>query len=100
MINKAIVICIGTDRANTVRARLSLMLMNGEDVAFEYYHSVSITPACDLDEVRARVEKHLALDQKANAVPFAPWPAIPEAEWEKVRRVCDVFHPARASDGA
>jgi hypothetical protein len=26
---------------------------------------------------------------------FAPWPAIPDAEWEKVQRVCEVFHPAR-----
>jgi hypothetical protein len=93
--DKNIVVCIGSDRDNTIRARLSLMLMNGEAVAFEHYHSVQITPACDLDEVRERVQNHLAMEQKANGIPFAPWPAIPDAEWEKVRRVCEVFHPAR-----
>jgi hypothetical protein len=100
MMEKRIEICIGTDRSTNVRARLSLLIVSGGLVASEHYHSVLITPKCDLAEVRSRVEKHLAQGQEVNSVPFAPWPAIPDAEWAKVERVCEAFHPQRLEAGA
>lgn len=87
---KRIVICIGTDESKHVRARLSLLLMEGEDVGFRHYHSISIEPGADLVEVRAANEAHIA--KPGGGVPMAPWPAIPDEEWEKVEKCCTVIH--------
>lgn len=90
---KKIVVCIGTDRAGNVRARLSLMLVDDEGRAqFEHYHSVSLAPGDDLAETRAAVETHLAdSDSQRSGIPFAPWPAIPDAEWAKVEGMCQLL---------
>jgi hypothetical protein len=88
-----VVACIGTDRSGGVRVRLSLMLMLGERVVSEKFHSVMVSAEDSLDEKRALVESHLAMPESASGIAFGPWPAIPDAEWNKVQRVCDVFHP-------
>jgi hypothetical protein len=92
---KKIVVCIGTDRGGNVRARFSLLLMDGDDVMNEHYHSMSIAATDDLAAARRAVESHLAMPKEKSGIPLAPWPAIPDAEWDKVVRVCEVFHPAR-----
>jgi hypothetical protein len=92
---KKIVVCIGTDRAGDVRVRLSLLLMVSGRVVSEKFHSAMITSKDSLDDVRARIEAHLAMPEEASGIEFAPWPTIPEAEWAKVQVVCDVFHPGR-----
>ena len=97
---KKIVVCIGTDRASNVRARLSLMLMSGDRVLVEHLHSVNIEDGDPLDEVRKRVEAHLAMEEKDSSIPLAPWPPIPDAEWAKVVRVCEVIQPGRSASAA
>lgn len=88
-----IAICLGTDRRNNVRVRLSLMLINGEHVVVEHFHSASIEPNHDLDSVRANLESHIAMPQSATGIPLAPWPSIPDEEWEKVELVCAAVQP-------
>ena len=90
MIEKRIEICIGTDRAKHVRARLSLLLVDGANVINEQYHSISIEPGADLAALRAGNEAHIA--KSDGGVPGAPWPAIPDDEWEKVVKCCTVVH--------
>jgi hypothetical protein len=90
---KKIEICIGTDRAGGVRARLSLLVYEGEQQLFEHYHSVMLMPTDDPAETRARVETHLAMPTAQSGIPLGPWPAIPEAEWRKVVAVCNAMQP-------
>jgi len=90
MIEKKIEICIGTDRSKHVRARLSLLLVDDGNVINEHYHSISIEPGADLAALRAGNEAHIA--KPGGGVPGAPWPAIPDAEWEKVEKCCAVVH--------
>lgn len=92
---KKIVVCIGTDRDRNVRARLSLLLMDGAQEIHEHYHSVNISPTDDLAQIRAVTEKHLSLPKSASSIPFAPWPAIPDEEWSKVERVCKLLQSER-----
>lgn len=87
---KQIVVCIGTDEAKHVRARLSLMLVEGDEVIHRHYHSISIEPGADLAALRAGNEAHIA--KPGGGVPGAPWPAIPDDEWEKVEKCCAVVH--------
>jgi hypothetical protein len=90
MIEKRIEICIGTDRSKHVRARLSLLLVDGANVINEHYHSISIEPGADLTALRSGNEAHIA--KPDGGVPGAPWPAIPDSEWEKVEMCCAVVH--------
>jgi len=90
MIEKRIEICIGTDRSKHVRARLSLLLVDGANVINEQYHSISIEPGADLAALRAGNEANIA--KPGGGVPGAPWPAIPDDEWEKVVKCCTVVH--------
>jgi hypothetical protein len=95
---KKIIVCIGTDRASNVRARLSLLVVEkGEQVIAEHFHSVNIADGDPLDAVRASVEAHLAMDESSCGIPLAPWPAIPDEEWRKVEQVCAVMQPSRAA---
>lgn len=88
---KSIEICIGTDRAQGVRARLSLLVTDDDGaVISEQYHSAAISPGDDLTALRATLDKHLST--KGGGVPGAPWPAIPDSEWVKVEGVVNVFH--------
>jgi len=89
-ITKQIVICIGTDEAKHVRARVSLLLMEGAEVINRQYHSISIGPGDDLAAIRAGNEAHIA--KPGGGVPGAPWPAIPDDEWIKVEKCCAVVH--------
>jgi hypothetical protein len=90
MIEKIIEICIGTDRSKHIRARLSLLLVDGGNVIHEHYHSISIEPGADLAALRAGNEAHIA--KPGGGVPGAPWPAIPDDEWAKVEKCCVVVH--------
>jgi hypothetical protein len=89
-LEKKILICIGTDQAKNVRARLSLLVLEGEKVLSEQFHSVTLQPGHDLEAVRALVEEHIG--REGGGVPLAPWPKIPDAEWRRVERVCQIFH--------
>lgn len=94
MIEKKVEVCIGTDRAGSVRVRLSLLLMDGDSVMSEKYHSMSLAPGDDPAAARAMVEAHIT--RKDGGVPGAPWPPIPDAEWAKVMTVIQVFHTEAA----
>lgn len=84
---KKIEVCIGTDRAGFVRARLSLIVLddNGAEM-LERYHSVNLEPGSDLAATRAAVEAHLA--NPDGGIPGAPWPAIPDDVWDTVEKTC------------
>lgn len=90
MIEKKVVICLSTDEAKHVRARLSLLLIDGDEVLSRQYHSISLEPGADLAAIRVGNEAHLA--KPGGGVPGAPWPAIPDSEWEKVEKCCAVVH--------
>jgi hypothetical protein len=90
MIEKKIEICIGTDRAKNVRARISLLLVDDGNVIHEHYHSIAIEPGADLASLRATNEKHIATPN--GGIPGAPWPAIPDDEWYKVVAVVNILH--------
>jgi hypothetical protein len=92
---KRIVVCIGTDRSGGVRARLSLMLMDGKDVVHEHFHSVSLLPGDDIEGTRRAIEQHLAQPKVVSGIPSAPWPRIPDVEWAKVEAVCAIFHTSK-----
>jgi hypothetical protein len=88
---QAIVICIGTDRHNGVRARLSLIHYDddGEELS-EQYHSVALMPGDDTNQARKAVEDHIGT--KRGGVAGAPWPTIPDKEWSKVELMCKLLH--------
>lgn len=90
MIKKRIEICFGTDRDKFLRARLSLLVMEGDNVLSEQYHSINIAPGADLAALRAANEAHLA-DPKGG-VPGAPWPKIPDSEWSDLERHVAITH--------
>lgn len=87
---KKIAVCIGTDRDNGVRVRLSLMRVEGEEVVTEQYHSFMVLPGQDPEEIRAGVQQHLAAPK--SGIPGGPWPAIPQGEWRKVLGCIAVLH--------
>lgn len=87
---KKVVICIGTDEAKYVRARLSLLLVENGKVGFRHYHSLAIEPGADLAALRAGADA--VISDPINGIPFAPWPSIPDDEWEKVEKCCTVIH--------
>lgn len=89
--DKKIVVCIGSDRSGNVRARLSLLIMDGEQEVHEHYHSINLVPGADLVAARRDVETHLAMPKEQSGIPFGPWPRIPDAEWQKVVAVCGVL---------
>lgn len=89
---KKIVVSIGTDEQVGIRARLSLLVVEGEQVLSRQYHSIGIVPGADLVALRNANEQHLAQPFAISGIPGAPWPSIPEEEWNKVKAVIDVFH--------
>ena len=92
MIEKKIEVCNGTDRAKFLRARLSLLVIDGATVLSEQYHSINIEPGENLSDVRARVEAHLAQPEAVSAIPGAPWPKIPDSEWADVEAHVAIVH--------
>lgn len=85
---KKIEICIGTDRAKHVRARLSLLSADGS----EHYHSINIAPGDDLAAIRAANEADIC--SPTSKVPGAPWPKIPDEAWADVEAHCAIIHKA------
>ncbi len=90
MIKKKIEICLGTDRSQVVRVRLSLLIIEDESVLSEAYHTISIPPGANPTSLRAANEAHLAAP--SGGIPGAPWPPIPDSEWAKVEGVLDILH--------
>ena len=93
---KTIEVCIGTDRSDGVRIRLSLLVMDGDAVLSEKYHSAMLMPGEDPAVLRANLETHLAQPTENSGIPGAPWPAIPPAEWAKVTGTVATFHTPAA----
>lgn len=93
---KKIEVCIGTDRAGNVRARLSLLLYDGAELQVEKYHSINLEPGDNAALKRADAEAHLAMPSAQSGIPFGPWPAIPDEEWAKVTTCIPAFHTAKA----
>lgn len=90
MLEKKIEVCIGTDRAKFLRVRLSLMVVDNGNILSEQYHSISVFPGANLAALRAINEAHLA--DPNGSIPGAPWPPIPDAEWEEVTAHVGVIH--------
>lgn len=94
MIEKKIIVCTGTDRDKNIRVRLSLLIVEDGMIISEQYHSVALTPGDDHNAIRAAIEAHIG--DKANNVPGAPWPSIPDDEWLEAKKHCEiVFTPER-----
>lgn len=93
-IEKKIEVCIGTDRAKCVRVRLSLMIVDNGKVVSEHYHSMNIEPGANADLIRADVEEHIGSEN--SGIPFAPWPKIPDAEWQRAVAHIEVEHTTDA----
>lgn len=89
---KTIDICIGTDRARNLRVRLSLLYLDDDtgEVVSEHYHSGVIQPGDDPAALRANWEAHLA--KPGGGVPGAPWPKIPDAQWNEVLAMIPILH--------
>ena len=90
MIEKKIEICIGTDRSKFLRARLSLLVVEGGRTLSEQYHSINIEPGADLAAILAANEEHLA--RTDGTIPGQPWPKIPDAEWAEVEQHIAIVH--------
>lgn len=97
-VQQQIVICIGTDRSNGVRARLSLLIVNADtgSILSEHYHSMMLMPGDDPAAARAAITAHLAMPEAQSGIPGAPWPAIPDVEWAKVTAVCSAIQTPAA----
>lgn len=87
---KRIETCIGTDEAKHLRARLSLLVVDGARVTFRHYHSINIEPGADLAHLRAVNEAHLA--NPDGSIPDAPWPKIPDDQWADVEAHVAIVH--------
>ena len=89
---KKIDICIGTDRSRNLRVRLSLLYLDDvtQEVISEHYHSGMLQPGDDPAALRAAWEAHLA--QSGGGIPGAPWPKIPDPEWNEVLALLPILH--------
>ena len=89
---KKIDICVGTDRERNLRVRLSLLYLDDEtgDIITEHYHSGNLQPGDDPAKLRAHWEAHLA--RPDGGIPGAPWPTIPDAEWNEVLGIVQLLH--------
>ena len=90
MIEKKIEICIGSDRTKILRVRLSLLIVEDGRVLSEQYHSIQIHPGADLAYIRTANEVHLA--DPNGAIPGAPWPKIPDKDWDDIKAHCNIIH--------
>ena len=91
---KTIEVCIGHDRSQSVRVRLSLLIiddLSGDELS-EQLISFIISPGDDLRKIRAEKEAHLAMPAAQSGIKGGPWPNIPDAEWQKVVDVIGVLH--------
>ena len=88
---KKIDICVDTDRQRNIRVCLSLMVVDDEssDVLSEQYHSGVLQHGDDPAALRAAWDAHLS---QKGSIPGAPWPAIPDAEWNEVLAVVAALH--------
>lgn len=79
-----------------MQIRLSLCITSDAgNVEFTHYHRFPpMPPGTNLDEWRLAIENNIASPN--SGIPFAPWPAIPDAEWNEVKSIQNIVHtPAR-----
>lgn len=86
---KKILVCIGTDEEKVMWARLSLLVVDGDEVITRQYHKIIIEPGADLASLRQANELHIS---RPGSIPGAPWPAIPDSEWADVEAYCALYH--------
>ena len=91
---KKIDICVGTDKERNIRVRLSLIVVDDEsgDVLSEQYHSGVLHPGDNPQALRDAWDAHLSMPKAASGIPGAPWPAIPDAEWDEVLAIVKALH--------
>ncbi len=80
-----------------IGVRLSLQILDGDKVGFQHYHCFPpMPPGENLDAWRAAIEANIG--DVNSGIPFAPWPAIPDAEWNEVKAVAAmVWTPERVA---
>ena len=80
-----------------IRARLSLQILDGDKMGFQHYHCFPpMPPGENLDSWRTAIEENIG--DVNSGIPFAPWPAIPDAEWNEVKAVAAmVWTPDRVA---
>jgi hypothetical protein len=84
---------VEVSRNKDVSVRLSLMLVDGEQVMHEHFHRFPpMEPGADLGVWRAAIESHIAQPFAQSNIPFAPWPAIPDEEWREVEAIARIAH--------
>lgn len=59
-------------------------------VMAEHYHSGSLAPGDSPQALRDAWEAHLA--NPDGGIPGAPWPKIPDAEWNEVLAIVNTLH--------
>lgn len=84
---KTIILSIGTDESRNIRVRLSLC-----SDGFRHFHSIPIRPGDNLEEARKSVEAHISMPYEFSGIPGAPWPKIPDAEWNEVLAIVNTLH--------
>lgn len=90
---KKIDICVGTDRGRNIKVRLSLMMVDEiGDVLSEQYHGGTLHPGDDPQALRDAWDAHLSMPKAQSGIPGAPWPAIPDAEWNEVLAIVKALH--------
>lgn len=97
---KKIDICVSTDRERNLSVHLSLMYVDDDtgDVVSEHCHPGVLHPGDDPAVLRATWNAHLAQPKSVSGIPGAPWPAIPDAEWNEVLAMIPILHtPARVA---
>ena len=89
---KKIDICVGTDRERNIRVRLSLLFIDDASgtVIAEKYHSGTLQPGDNPQSLRDAWDAHLS--NPDGGIPGAPWPKIPDAEWNEVLAIVNTLH--------
>ena len=73
-----------------IQIRFALDLTEDGNRISRQWHRVSIEPGAALATIRAANETHFA--NPNGGVPGAPWPAIPDAEWNEVLEYVKIAH--------
>ena len=88
---KKIDICVGTDRDRNIRVRLSLLNIDDRGrIENERYHAGELHPGDNPQTLRDAWDAHLA--NPDGGIPGAPWPKIPDAEWNEVLAIVNALH--------
>ena len=92
-IMKQIKVCVGTSEGKSIRARLSLLFIDDDSGAImsrHFHSSQDLLPGDDAIAEKLRLEADICSPQ--SGVPGAPWPKIPDAEWNEVLAIVNTLH--------